>query len=121
MIDIDLIDSGDIDGSNRVRDRMRTDPLVECVAVGFGKKLGVAQTANAIARLEYAGGGNDGAKKRASTDFIHTRDEFGAGRPGEFLEFQRALEALKKAKLGRCRRERFAGFGIDGREFATHD
>src|SRR5512146_2002616 len=99
MIDVDLVDASNVHSGNGIRDGVRTNTLVESIAVSFGKKLGITQAANSIRRIENTSGRNDGSEERSATNFIYARYEFCAGRPREFLKFQSALETLEEPQL----------------------
>ena len=105
-INVDLIDGGDVHRRDRPSQRVLANPRRQLFARFAVQQLGIAQPANAIARVEDYGRRDHGSEQRSPSDFIHARHELRARVPRQLFVLQRALEPLQQAQLQRGRGDR---------------
>ena len=98
-IDVDRVDGGDIDASDRPSDAILANAGRKLLARLTVEQLRVAQPANTVVGLENDGGRYYRAKEAAAADFVHAGDQPRTFSPSQFLVLQRALELFKKAQF----------------------
>src|SRR5579883_1675353 len=101
MIDVELIDAGDIDGCYGPGYTVLLDALGENLAGFCRKQFRVAQSLDAVFRIEYDCASDDWAEESAASNFVDTCDQLRASGPEFALEPGGALQPLQQAQLQR--------------------
>src|SRR5260370_22809299 len=96
-INIELIDTSDIDGGNGTSDSVLLDALGQLLASRLIKQFGIAQPFDPVVRFQNYRSGNDRAEQRAAPYFVHARDQPASCSLSELLKSLRALQALEQA------------------------
>ncbi len=105
MIDVDLVNPGGIDGSDRIRDRMFANANGEFLTALGRKQLGIAQPANAVAGIENDRGRHHRSEQGSAPHFVHSGDQLGSRSPRQLFKFQSATQSSSGGASWR-RRER---------------
>src|SRR5512142_286310 len=81
VINVDLVNASGIYGCGRVTEAMLANALGEYIPTFPGKEFRIAQSANAIFRIENDGGRNYAPEERSAPNFIHSGNQLGPFQP----------------------------------------